>query len=109
MTQSPHVLKATHVNIAQNKNKLLLILYSSKTHGPESPPQQIKITEVDAATRKAKCFFCPFVSTRTYLQLRGGYTDTSEQFYIFGDRAPVKPCHVRNLLKQLLIATGVKD
>ena len=33
-----HPLKAKDVHIADNKNKILLILHSSKTHGKESPP-----------------------------------------------------------------------
>lgn len=44
VTKSPHVLRAQNVHIATNKDKMLLILYSSKTHGKESRPQKIKIT-----------------------------------------------------------------
>ena len=44
VTKSQHVLKAKDVHIAQNKDKILLILYSSKTHTKGSRPQKIKIT-----------------------------------------------------------------
>ena len=44
VTKSQHVLKAKDVHIAQNKDKILLVLYSSKTHTKGSRPQKIKIT-----------------------------------------------------------------
>ena len=44
VTESPHVLKARNVHMATNKDKLLLILYSSKTHGKGQRPQKIRIT-----------------------------------------------------------------
>ena len=40
---SEHVLKAAHIHLAINKDKLLLVLYSSKMHGVGSRPQKIKI------------------------------------------------------------------
>lgn len=33
LTCSPHVLKAKNFHLGRNKKKLMLILYSSKTHG----------------------------------------------------------------------------
>ena len=45
LTMGPHVLKAKNVHLALNKEKLLLILYTSKTHDKGSYPQNIKITE----------------------------------------------------------------
>ena len=44
VTHSQHVLKAKDVHLAKNKDKLLLVLYSSKTHDEGSRPQKIKIT-----------------------------------------------------------------
>ena len=41
-----HTVRAENVHIGVNKNKLLIILYSSKTHGKESRPQKIKISEI---------------------------------------------------------------
>ena len=35
VTMSPHVIKAKNVHIAKNKDKILLVLYSSKTHSEE--------------------------------------------------------------------------
>ena len=44
VTYSDHVVKAKDVHSAQNKDKLLLMLYSSKTHSKGMKPQRIKIT-----------------------------------------------------------------
>ena len=46
ITDSEHVLKACHVHSAMNKYKILIVLYSSKTHGTNMRPQKIKITSV---------------------------------------------------------------
>ena len=67
VTKSPHVLKAKNVHLAKNKDKLLLILYSFKTHNKGNRPQKIKIT----SNRKEKSDsymhrnFCPFLLMRT--------------------------------------------
>ena len=57
ITESPHVVKANNVHIAKNKNKILLVLYSSKTHSEASRPQKIKISSRDQGTAS----FNPFV------------------------------------------------
>ena len=96
-----HTLKAKDVYIATNKNKILLVLYTSKTHGKESAPQQIKISESEIT--KSKKFFCPFKAARDYMSYRRReyYTD-QEQFFVFADGSPVKPSHVRCMLRTLL-------
>ena len=43
LTYSQHCLKAGDLHVAHNKNKILVVLYTSKTHGLESRPQKIKI------------------------------------------------------------------
>ena len=39
-----HTVKAKNVHIGRNKNKMLFILYSSKTHDRNVKPQHVKIT-----------------------------------------------------------------
>ena len=41
--KSNHAIKACNVHIGQNKEKLLFVLYTSKTHRAESLPQKVKI------------------------------------------------------------------
>ena len=64
-----HTMKAKDVHIAFNKDKILVILYSSKTHDKNALPQKIKITGNGKETRK---FFCPFKLIKEYTTLRGG-------------------------------------
>ena len=114
LTHSPHAVKACNINIGQNKNKLLIILYSSKTHGKESRPQQVKISEIKFSGNKYKSgeqrhFFCLFKLTWKYLTLRGNYVSEEEQFFIFHDRSPVYPAHVRDVLRTALKRIGLNS
>ena len=94
-----HTVKACDVHIAQNKDKMLFILYSSKTHGQESRPQKVKIV---ATNPSSKTFFCPFRIAREYLGLRGNYCTDDEPFFIFRDKQSVLPSHIRNVLRSAL-------
>ena len=110
LTFSQHVVKARNVHIADNKDKLLIILYSSKTHGLESRPQKIKITssnrdKVNTVHRN----FCPFKLIRDYLRIRGGYLTDEEPFFIYRDRTPVKPVAARELLKGIIKTLGLNS
>ena len=42
LTSGAHPVQAKNVHITQNKNKLLFMLFTSKTHGLKSRPQRIK-------------------------------------------------------------------
>ena len=109
---SQHAIKAKNVNVGHNKNKILLVLYSSKTHAAESRPQQVKVSGIDTPTidnsvKLKQRFFCPFPLMRSYTKLRGDYYEDNEQFFIFSDHSPVTPTHVRSLLKKLLSPIGL--
>ena len=107
LTLSDHTVKAKDVHIATNKNRMLFILYSSKTHGRESHPQKIKIEgnihgDSKMRTNPNNRFFCPFNASREYLAIRGNYEEDNEPFFIFADKQPVKPLHARKILKRAL-------
>ena len=91
-----HTIKAKNVHLGQNKNKILITLYTSKTHGQESAPQEIKIT---GQTRR---HFCPFRLTHKFMNPAGGFTSDQEQFLSSATVSPVQPAHVRDTLSQLL-------
>ena len=59
---SQHVLEARNVHLALNKDKLLLVLFSSKTHNKSSKPQKIKITanNIEKSGHYINRHFCPF-------------------------------------------------
>ena len=96
-----HTIKAKDVLVRQNKNKILIVLYSSKTHGKESHPQTVKISTIEKYQSKT-CFFCPFTAMRIYGKARGPFIFDQEQFFVFSDHLPVQPTHIRTVLKTLL-------
>ena len=111
VTASPHVLKAKDVHMASNKDKLLLILYSSKTHDKGCRPQKIKITanKADSRGNYTRRHFCPFLLMRQFLALRGDYDSEKEQFFIFRDKSPVQANHSRSVLKTLISRLGLDE
>ena len=101
-TKGDHVIRAKDIYIADNKDKILLLLYSSKTHNRGSKPQEINIVaNKDSYHLKSakKRFFCPFAMASLYMRLRGPYKSDNDQFFIFRDNSPVCPHHVRYVLK----------
>ena len=62
LTSGSHAMKACNVHIANNKDKILIHLYTSKTHSMANRPQKIRIT----SNRDGKSSnylhrnFCPF-------------------------------------------------
>ena len=105
-----HTIKACNIHVGSNKDKILIVLYSSKTHGKESRPQKVKIsalpTNNSTATNK---YFCPFKVITKYMKCRGSYFVEDEQFFIFADRSPVKPQHIRKTLRELLNKLGLNS
>ena len=113
VTMSPHAARARNVHLATNKDKLLIVLYSSKTHGKRHRPQKIKITstknEMDGQHAKIHRHFCPFIVIRKYIQLRGTYDEDEEQFFVFRDKQPVKPAQATAILKLMIERLGLDN
>ena len=109
VTKSQHSLKAADVHIARNKCKILLVLYSSKTHDLANRPQKIKITanQLEKSGHYAKRHFCPFKLMRQYINLRGDYENPNQQFFVYRDGTPVLPEHARKLLQLTLSNLGL--
>ena len=101
LTLSPHTAKACNINVAHNKEKILVVLYTSKTHGQESKPQRINISAVPHY-RKVERFFCPFKTVINYMNIRGDYLDEQEQFFVFAGRSLLKPNQFRSMLRALI-------
>ena len=106
VTSSPHAIKAKDVFIGTNKNKLLFILRSSKTHCKADKPQSVKIDcktiNQDAYSPDKLIKTCPFEALRTYIATRPGFRQADKQFFVFSDNSPVTPSHMRDILSQLL-------
>ena len=106
VTDSSHVLKARNVHMALNRDKLLMILYTSKTHDLRHRPQKIKITS-NKKDKGIHRHFCPFLVLRKYISLRGNYMEDSEPFFIFRDGQSVKPYQANQILKKMIRNTGL--
>ena len=104
-----HSIKAKDVHVGQNKNKILAVLYSSKTHGSESRPQETKITSDCSRSKPKQLFFSPFEIVRTYMAMRGGFEDPTENFFVFRDKSVVQPNQVRTVLRTALNLLNLDD
>ena len=113
ITHSDHVLKARNVRMGCNKNKVMFILRSSKTHGRGDKPQTIKINSIEfdplgnpVDEAEVSPAYCPFHLLSEYLLLRGKRDNDEEQFFVFSDRSVVTAANLRSVLKTLLIRAG---
>ena len=108
---SYHAVRASNIHVATNKDKILIVLYTSKTHGKDRRPQKIKI--VSNKDEKSGQYlhrnFCPFTLTKEYLAVRGDYSDDNEQFFIFRDGSVVTASHARCVLKSALKELGLNS
>ena len=113
VTKSSHTLKAADVHIGTNKNKLLLILHSSKTHTKGDIPQMIKIASMPQTQKHADKVnwtnrgLCPFTFMKMYLEIRLSSLNIHEEFFVFSDRSPVLPAQARNLLNTVIGRLGL--
>ena len=102
-SEANHTVKAKDVRIALNKNKIQLVLYTSKSHGKANMPQKIKITAVaNSKDFGIVRFFCPFKIIREFAEFRGGFESETEPFIVFRDGTQPDANSVRILLRSLL-------
>ena len=117
VTESIHSIKAINVHETTNgsTHRLLIVLYTSKTHGLDKPPQKIKIlgnktVEITNSPLVSKHSinkaelgkFCPVEWTKRYIQLRGPVKHIDENLFILSDKSNVRAPMVRQLLREIL-------
>ena len=113
VTASGHTLKAKDIHLAVDKKKLLLVLYSSKTHGKAETPQQIKIeaNNYSIYNRYQKSLkgrkYCPFIIINHYLKIRGGYREDDDSLFVFQDYQSLQPAQFRKVLKRCIQQLGL--
>ena len=109
LTLSPHVVKAKDIHLAKNKDKVLIVLHSSKTHTKADRPQKIRITS--NAREKSGSYihrhFCPFHLLRLYIMARRPLEAKSEPFFIYNDGIPVTTEKARSVLHDMLKNMGL--
>ena len=101
VTHSEHNILASNIHVATNKQKILILMYSSKTLNLGGQQHQIKISTSEASGRKKK-FFCPLSILREFISTRGNIYDNHEPFFAFADKSPVQAHMARKLLQDLL-------
>ena len=104
LANSPHQILAKNVHVGQNKKKIRIMLFTSKTHNKGDKPQKITITsnEEDKVAKRRRNF-CPFILIKHYISYRGlAYSTLSEPFFIFRDKSPVSTEQVRKILRQAI-------
>ena len=116
IAQSPHSIRASNIHEAKGHNRLLIILYSSKTHGKESPPQRINIlgnktVEITDSTNWMRSYtikkkelgkFCPVEWTKRFIHLRKRISKHDENFFILSDGSNLQATLLRELLREIL-------
>ena len=111
LTSGSHPVTAKDIHIAENKNKMMFILHTSKTHWKDKKLQIIKInSNVYTPTGHRSLSlnkaiinkYCPFKLLRSYVEKRGGYYSLNEPFFVFSDKSPVQPNHARRILSIVL-------
>ena len=106
ITKGPHVIKAHNVHLGVNKNKILFILTSSKTHNQGNEPQLVKISQKQFSKGTGKTpvsRFNPFNIISQYIDARPLAVNKLEQFFVFSDNSPVHPEQLRGHLHKTLI------
>ena len=116
-----HSILARNIHYSKQEKKIMIMLYTSKTHSLADEPQQIRISEnnhieVQSHNRKWNEFtkvnhrnnFCPVKWFNRYVKVRGGgYLNKSEQFFIFSDGSPLTARHLRSTLRQIIQKLGL--
>ena len=113
IADSPHVMKAADVYIGDNKDKLMFILHSSKTHTKSDKPQIIKILAQEVGRNDQiklhKHNICPFSIIDNYLKIRKPMKSKDEPFFVFKDKMPVGIAQFRKTLKLALSLAGFDE
>ena len=101
VTCGSHPIKARDVHIGSNKDKMLFVLRTSKTHWNDVRRQTVKISSAKKIGKKTN-IWCPFKLLRDYVNNRETYKCVDEPFFIFKGNMPVSPNNARKVLKETL-------
>ena len=109
LTLGPHTVKAVDVHIADNKDKMMFVLHTSKTHWKNVRPQTIKINGVGNKDKDNGWNYWPFTLLRNYIKFRKSFKSKEEPFFFFQDRSPVKPGHYRAVFTKIIKMMSLKN
>ena len=112
LTHSQHMIKARDVSLGVNKDKILIVLYSSKTHSEGDRPQKVKIVAnlQERSERYIHRHFCPFNLINDFIKARGtSYETYQEGFFVFKDKSPVTAEQARTVLREAIRRIGLES
>ena len=119
VTKSAHTIKAGDIQLGENKRKIMIIIRSSKTLYKNMQPQVVKITATGNKQKRNKKpkeslkyrfkLPCPHKLIQKYIDMRGGYVNNSDQFFVFSDGSPVLARHMAVCLKLMLKKAGFNE
>ena len=116
MALSPHQVLAKDVHIAKNKQKMLFVLRSSKTHDKHVDPQLIWISSSDVQTKGGRnnqqnqsLLPCPYQLLHLYAQYRGSYVTDQDPFFVYSDGSTVTPQQLATNLKHFIKYAGFDE
>ena len=91
LASGDHPVLAKDVHIGENKNKVLFVLRTSKTHWTDQKLQSVKITRTPVSAQSSMILnpHCPFQLLNEFADLRIKYKTESEPFFVYRDRTPV--------------------
>ena len=102
-SDSNHTICFSDVHFEPNREKVLLVLHSSKTHCESNKPQIVKINCICEGFRNK---YCPCEIISDYTLLRG--VRRNQHFFITKDGASVKPDLFHSALKDLIDRLGLE-
>ena len=119
LADGDHTLKAidVHQSTSEGKDKILIVLHTSKTHTRADLPQKIKFDAIkniqfDANDKQIAIdhlyldqldkYFCPVKWIKRFLLIRGNYINEDEAFLIYSDGRPIQATETRKLLRECL-------
>ena len=115
LTKGPHVILAANMHIGINKNKLLFILRSSKTHNKGSKPQMVKISQKQSSKESKttkplpkSLLNNPFSLLQDFFKTWPASRSDTEQLFVFRDNSPMKSEQFRMVLKMLISNIGLE-
>ena len=105
LAKGEHLVLVQDIYIATNKNKILFILRTLKTHWKDNRPQQIKISSSGDGMKT----HCPFKILREFLNVRPNYGNGQDPIFVFSDGEVVNPNHINAILKLILNHAGFNE
>ena len=115
ITSGDRPIQVDDVFLTDNKNKIQIVLRSSKTHTTADHPQIVKITS-HMSNPKDKHFFreaafCPFLLLQDYMRIRKKRLPWSKRgpLFVFSDNTPVRPGNFSQVLKAAIKKCGLDN